>query len=209
MSGALIVFAREPRPGTVKTRLAARLGTKAAAEVYAKLLARALRLAEESQFPQRYLFAAEPEEIEYFDHRLDAAQWRVRAQCRGDIGQRMYDAFESVLQEHEFAVLIGSDVADCTVADLDRAWAALARTPESVVIGPSVDGGYWLIGLGETHRSIFDGIPWSTIHVLARTQDRTAALGLDVVTLSARHDIDEIEDLQYLEFDVGLRRYRA
>jgi rSAM/selenodomain-associated transferase 1 len=203
MSGALIVFAREPRPGTVKTRLAARLGTEAATEVYAKLLVRALRLAEESQFPQRYLFAAEPSQIEYFEHRLDAAYWRVRAQCGGDIGQRMHDAFETVLQQHDFAVLIGSDVADCTVADLDHGRAALARTPATVVIGPSVDGGYWLIGLAETHQSIFDDIPWSTASVLELTQARMTILDLDVVTLSARHDVDEIDDLRYLEFDVA------
>jgi glycosyltransferase A (GT-A) superfamily protein (DUF2064 family) len=121
----------------------------------------------------------------------------------------MHHAFEAVLQQHDFAVLIGSDVADCTVADLDRAWTALARTPASVVIGPSVDGGYWLIGLGETHRSIFDEIPWSTADVLAMTEVRMASLGLDVVTLSARHDVDEIDDLRYFAFDVGLRRYRA
>lgn len=197
-AGALIVFARAPRAGAVKTRLAATLGAAEAAAVYARLLSRALRFAEDSRFAWRYLFAADTAEIGYFENRLDPERWRVRAQCGGDIGRRMHHAFAAILHDHQFAVLVGSDVADCTVADLDRAWAILARDQAPVVIGPSADGGYWLIGLRKANRLVFDDIPWSTSKVLAATHARIVESGLGVVSLAPRHDVDEYDDLRFL-----------
>jgi hypothetical protein len=207
------VFAREPRAGAVKTRLAADLGGAAAAQIYADLLARALQIAETSQFAQCYLFAADPVEIDYFEGRLNPRRWRVRAQCGGDIGRRMHNALAAVLGEHEFSVLIGSDVADCTRADLDLAWATLACGRARAVIGPSADDGYWLIGLTEAHREVFRDIAWSTAAVLAATQSRLAALGLEVVNLTPRHDVDDVGDLCFMRSpdtaaEMGSRRRR-
>lgn len=198
MTGALIVFAREPRVGHVKTRLAANLGHAAATDVYAQLLSRTLRLAERSQFSARYLFAADAMQIEYFENRLEADRWQVRAQCDGDIGQRMHHALESVLCQNDFVVLIGSDVADSEVADLDQAWTTLSSELAPAVVGPSVDGGYWLVGLKEPRPEVFYDIPWSTNSVLATTIARMASIGLDVSCLTPRHDVDKVEDLRYL-----------
>lgn len=196
--GALIVFAREPRVGEVKTRLALDLGAARAAEIYSGLLTRTLRLAEASRFGVCYLFAASSGETAYFKRRLDRERWRVRTQCRGDIGQRMYAAIEVVLEEHDFAVLIGSDVADSEVADLDLAWDTLAQPRSGVVMGPSADGGYWLIGLREAHAVIFEDIAWSTPAVLAATLARLAALGIDAISLTPRNDVDDVDDLRFL-----------
>ncbi len=198
MTGALIVFAREPRTGKVKTRLAATVGETAAADVYAQLLSRSLSIAERSRFPARYLFAAGSEEIDYFAGRLATDVWEVRAQCQGDIGQRMQHAIELVLRRHQFVVLVGSDVADSRTMDLDRAWTLLSSRSKSAVVGPSVDGGYWLIGLCKSEPMIFRGIPWSTDRVFQTTMARMDGLGLEVTCLVPRHDVDEAEDLSHM-----------
>lgn len=196
--GALIVFARAPRAGEVKSRLAAKIGAIEAAAVYARLLSQALRLAEGVGFGWRYLFAADRSAVEYFEHRLDPYRWYVVKQCDGDIGRRMHRAFETVLSQRPFAVLMGSDVADCTPADLERARDLLSGEKTCAVIGPCVDGGYWLLGLREVHASFFDAIPWGTPSVLAMTQERLAAAALTPVSLPPRHDIDEVDDLRFL-----------
>lgn len=198
MTGALIVFAREPRAGQVKTRLAAHLGGSAAADVYAQLLTRTLRLAERSRFSTRYLFAEDTSQMDYFAARLAVDTWQVRAQCQGDIGQRMHHAIQSVLPQHDFVVLIGSDIADSEKSDLDQAWTLLSSGFNSAVVGPSVDGGYWLIGLRESQPMIFRDIPWSTDTVFQTTMTRMAGVGLEVGCLAPRHDIDEVEDLRHL-----------
>ena len=198
MTGALIVFAREPRAGKVKTRLAARLGGHAAADIYARLLSRTLDLAERSRFRKRYLFAADTLEIDYFAARLAAETWQVRTQCQGDIGQRMHRAIESVLPHHEFVVLIGSDIADSEIDDLDQAWTLLSCESSAAVVGPSADGGYWLIGLRESQPIIFHEIPWSTDGVFQTTVSRLENLGLEVSCLAPRHDVDEVEDLRHV-----------
>ncbi|HCU89236.1 MAG TPA: hypothetical protein DGR97_04810 [Gammaproteobacteria bacterium] len=198
MTGALIVFAREPRPGNVKTRLAATVGESAAAEIYAQLLSRSLSIAERSRFSTRYLFAADSEEIDYFAGRLANDMWQVRVQCQGDIGQRMEHAIALVLRRHQFVVLVGSDVADSKTMDLDHAWKLLSSRSKSAVVGPSVDGGYWLIGLRKTEPMIFRGIPWSTDRVFRTTIARMDGLGLEVNCLVPRHDVDEAADLCYV-----------
>lgn len=195
---ALVVFARAPRPGKVKTRLALAIGHDAAAKVYSALLTRALELAAASRFRALYLFAADRSELDYFSGRLDQSRWQVRLQCEGDIGQRMGHASERVLSKHEFLVITGSDVADATLTDLNNAHRILSHGSSRIVLGPSLDGGYWLIGLHRPQPALFEGIPWSTGEVCRVTQERIAALGLNLSTLETRHDIDEYDDLAFL-----------
>jgi rSAM/selenodomain-associated transferase 1 len=196
--GGLIVFAREPRSGHVKTRLAASIGDAAALDVYTKLLTRTLHLAEQSVFHQRYLFCENTTQVDYFQSLLNAELWITRAQPTGDLGQRMHDAFVSVLRAHDYAVLIGSDVADLELSDIDSAAAALETRERHCVIGPTADGGYWLIGLGRAEETLFESIPWSTDSVAPLTLSKMSQLGLSVTRLHLRHDVDELDDLKYL-----------
>jgi rSAM/selenodomain-associated transferase 1 len=197
MTGALIVFARQPGAGDVKTRLAAKIGDVRAAGIYARLLSRTLRLAEASRFSDRYLFTADRHQIKFFEDSLASGRWQVCAQCAGNIGKRMHQAMDWGLRRHDFIVLIGSDVADGEVTDLDEAWETLSHLSTNAVIGPSVDGGYWLIGLRESQPTIFNNIAWSTPEVLTATVNRLGTIGIEVKCLTPRHDIDEVEDLQY------------
>jgi len=196
--GALIVFAREPRGGRVKTRLASAIGAPAAAAVYARLLDRTLDLAEHSRFGRCYLYCADSDERAYFDSRLVNRRWTVRSQSGGDLGERMLRAFQDVLAEHSHAILIGSDIADCTAADLETAREILTHNADRAVLGPVVDGGYWLIGLRTADPSWFADIPWSTCAVAALTRAALMKSGLRVVELEPRFDIDEAGDLRRL-----------
>lgn len=199
VGGALVVFAREPRIGEVKTRLAVGLGDAAAADVYTRLLSRTLRVVEASKISNTYLFAASANQVPYFQARLGASLWSVRSQCLGDIGERMIDAFETLLRNYSFVVLIGSDVADFQVTDINRAFTIMQETDNSAVLGPSADGGYWLIGLRWVHALLFTDMQWSTSTVSALTLERMTKLGFQVTTLSPRHDVDKIQDLKYID----------
>lgn len=197
-AGALIVFARAPRPGRVKSRLAATLGTTQATEIYASLLEHALTLAPRGRFATRHLFCAAADEYDYFARRLAPGDWHVTVQCGADLGERMFNAFAVVLAEARFAVLIGTDIADSTTADLDQAYDVLATDPRHAVLGPVADGGYWLLGLPRVRHSYFEDIAWGREHVAASTEARLQHDGLGVHRLAARHDIDVAEDLAFL-----------
>ena len=195
---ALIVFAREPRPGSVKTRLAATLGKQKATEIYARLLEHALSLARHSGFAQRYLFCAATDEQDYFNARLRDSGWRVVVQSGGDLGERMFNAFETVLAEAPFAVLTGSDIADSRSADLEQAREVLATDRRHAVIGPVADGGYWLLGLPRARTTYFADIAWGTDGVAASTAVRLQRDGLLVHRLAERHDVDVADDVVFL-----------
>lgn len=198
VEGALIVFARAPRPGRVKTRLAATLGTMQATEIYAGLLDHALTLAPRGYFATRYLFCAAADEQGYFADRLAPDGWRVRVQRGADLGARMFNAFASILGESRFAVLMGSDIADSTAADLGQAVAVLAAGNDQAVLAPVADGGYWLLGLPRVRRAYFTDITWGGERVAASTQARLQRDGLSVHRLEERHDIDVADDVVFL-----------
>jgi len=202
-AGALIVFARAPRPGRVKTRLAATLGTTKAAAIYARLLDHALTLAPSGCFAARYLFCAAADERDYFAARLGHDNWRVAVQCGDDLGTRMFNAFATVLSEARFAVLMGSDIADSTTADLHAAHAVLAADARHAVVGPVADGGYWLLGLSQVRRAYFTEIAWGSRDVAAATQTRLQRGGLRVQRLAERHDVDVAADMAYLPGSAG------
>ena len=197
-AGGLIVFAREPQLGRVKTRLAASIGDAVALDVYTWLLTRTLHLAEQSAFRERYLYCENTLQVGYFKTLLNAELWTIKAQTSGDLGRRMRDAFATVLQAHDYAVLIGSDVADFELSDLNAAATAVEKDRSHCALGPTADGGYWLIGLAKVEDTLFESIPWSTDAVASLTTSRMSQLGLSITCLEIRHDVDEFDDLKYL-----------
>jgi glycosyltransferase A (GT-A) superfamily protein (DUF2064 family) len=90
-------------------------------------------------------------------------------------------------------VLIGSDLPLLSAMDINDAFEALNK--RDLVIGPALDGGYWLIGLNHSHGSLFSGIPWGSNQVLAATTDRAQILGLHPWLLKSRADIDQLQNL--------------
>ncbi len=180
-----IVFARTPRLGAVKRRLAAEMGDRAALRFHVATLARTLRtLAADRRFAT--VLAVTP------DHA--AARWPGSApripQGRGDLGARMHRAFRRFRTRR--VVLVGSDIPGLGPSDVAAAFRALGRA--DAVFGPAEDGGYWLVGMG-TRRPArpFAGVRWSSEHALADTlanfRRRRVAL------LRTMRDVDTAADL--------------
>ena len=122
----------------------------------------------------------------------------VEEQKGDDLGQRMDDCFRRLLAKYERVVLVGSDIPGL---DSKRVEEALQATDEvALVLGPSPDGGYYLIASRQQPR-VFDGIPWSTDQVLPLTLRRLKEMAWTHTLLEEERDIDTAEDLKYLEED--------
>lgn len=192
---ALLVFARHPERGKVKTRLAREIGEEAALGAYTRMLRGTLDLARDQAIRgRRVSVGVSPAERRAAFQRDWAAPLSCFTQSEGDLGTRLASAFEAAWSEGASRVVaIGSDCPALTSAHLDQAFWALSRTP--AVLGPAVDGGYYLIGLSKPVHRIFEGIPWSTPQVLARTLERLEGAGIRPELLETLSDIDQAEDL--------------
>lgn len=200
----VIVFARRPRAGQVKHRLARSVGRRHAAALYARTLGHTLAVVERLPGVRRILMPAAPRDAAWFRARLARRGWVVRAQAAGDLGRRMDSALQASLRQGRAAVLIGSDVMDLRAADLRCAQRRLAAGT-ALVLGPAADGGYWLIGLSTAAPELFDGVPWGQSNVFAVTTASAARCGLGVGLLALRHDLDYARDL----FGPGAAPYRS
>ena len=190
----LIVFVKEPRPGTVKTRLLPALDPGAAAELYRALAEEEIRqTAPRLGEYTRLFFHAPPSSPEAMSAWLPGETFVV--QQGADLGARMSAAFEEVFRRGaRRAAIIGTDVPWLTRGRVAEAFGALDE--HDAVLGPTTDGGYYLLALDRPRPEVFRGIAWSTPSVLASTEERASALGLRVRMLGELPDIDTIEDLR-------------
>lgn len=189
----VIVFARRPRAGRVKRRLAHAVGRRRAAALYARTLARTLAMVAALRGVRRELRVADGRDLAWFA-RLRRAGWQVGAQRGRDLGARMAAALAVPLAQGAPVLLLGSDLRDVTAADLVRARDALVAGVE-VVFGAAADGGYWLVGLRRPCPELFEAMTWSTPRVLATSLARARAAGRTVEVLSPRRDLDHGRDL--------------
>jgi rSAM/selenodomain-associated transferase 1 len=200
---ALIVFARAPVAGRVKTRLAPLLGEQGAARLYAQMLERTLRTALAARIGRVELYCAAGINSAYFRKIKKRFGIRLRPQGRGNLGERMYRA----LRRHPGAVLIGSDCPALRPADL-RAAARALHAGADAVLSPAEDGGYPLIGLRRASRRLFDGVSWGGGRVLEQTRRRLARLGWRWTELRTLWDVDRPEDVARLRRSGLLPRAR-
>ena len=186
------MFVRAPEAGRVKTRLAATLGAEGALRVYRRLAEHTVREARAVDAELRIHFTPA-------DREHDVRAWlgdgpRYLAQAEGDLGTRMDTAFRAAFADGaERVVIVGSDLPDLSAALLRRAFEALDQHP--AVLGPARDGGYYLLGMRAMIPGVFDGVPWSTDAVLARTLERMRAAGVAPALLPRLADVDEADDL--------------
>jgi rSAM/selenodomain-associated transferase 1 len=191
---ALIVFARAPEPGRVKTRLAPLLGERGAARLHARLMERTLRTALAAGFGEVDLYCAPGIHGSYFRTMQRRFGIRLRSQGRGDLGERMYRA----LRRHPGAVLIGTDCPALRPADL-RAAARALQSGADAVFAPAEDGGYALIGLRRAARAVFDRVDWGSAKVMAQTRRNLRRLRWRWRELRTVWDVDRPADVARLK----------
>jgi len=199
----LIVFARAPVPGRVKTRLAPLLGAEGAARLHAQLVEKTLRIALAAGFARVELYCASGIDHVFFKNMQKRFGVHLRSQGRGNLGDRMYRA----MRGHPGAVLIGSDCPSLRAADL-RAAAKALRAGADAVLSPAEDGGYALIGLRRASRMVFDGVDWGSARVLAQTRARLQRLRWRWQELRTVWDVDRPEDVARLNKSRLLSRRR-
>lgn len=189
----LTVFARQPEPGAVKTRLAGTVGDARAAEIYAAFVDDLARRLAKASFA--VLWAVTPSPAG-FARRFGIAPEACLPQIGDDLGERMRAAFAEI-DRRGFAhrALIGSDLPQLPLERIERAFAALGEV--DLVLGPAVDGGYYLVGQREP-QDVFTGVAWSRPTVLTETLARAASLGLRVHLLEEDFDVDTPADLDRL-----------
>ncbi len=194
----LIVFARYPEPGNTKTRLIPAVGAVAAADIQHRLSLRTLTIAREFCRDQK-----DDVEIRFTGGTAEqmgilyGTDWRFREQHNGGLGQRLALAIaDGFLGGARSVVVIGTDCPALSADHLRATHEALVDA--DVVLGPALDGGYYLVGLRQPHSELFDGIAWSTDQVLMQTQEAANRLGLSVHLLEALADIDRPEDLRHM-----------
>ncbi|QJW88205.1 glycosyltransferase [Spirosoma taeanense] len=190
----LIIFVKNPVPGTVKTRIARRVGNEQAVQIYRHLLQHTQQITQVLPY-HRVVY--------YGDIVNDNDGWNgydKRLQGGADLGQRMRNAFQE-----QFAgegdgttpgqvVIIGSDCLAITAYHIHQAFKALDTA--DVVIGPATDGGYYLLGMRQFYPFLFEDMPWSQPELRRLTELAMLQNGLTFERLEELTDIDEWEDYQ-------------
>lgn len=196
MTTPLIVFAKAPRPGAVKSRLIPALGPAGAARLHERLVERTLATAAAAGVGPLEL-CGDPASDPFLAARAAAHGATLTGQGPGDLGARMHRALQRALAGAPAAILIGGDCPALTPEYLRQASGSLA-SGDDAVIGPAADGGYVLIGLRRVHSSLFERIRWGGPDVLEDTRARFGALGWRCRELDTLWDIDRPEDLERL-----------
>lgn len=191
----LLFFIKNPEKGNVKTRLASAMGDDKAVKLYKRFLLEMLSTLNRGTFLFYLCF--------YPEHSLkDLKHWLgdhylYTPQNGENLGERMKNGFaEAFAMSFKRVVLIGSDIPDLPLEFIEEAFTSLKEN--DAVIGPSIDGGYYLIGFSDKSFSpqVFEGVPWGQETVFKKTMKLLEREGKTVHTLQPWRDIDTIKDLQ-------------
>jgi uncharacterized protein len=210
-SAAIGIMCKAPLPGRTKTRLAAVIGPEAAAALSACFLrdvAATIETIPESLACKGYgVYAPAGAEAEL--RRVLPPSFGMLLQADSEFGNVLYGAARDLLADgHGCVMLVNSDGPTLPVSFYLEAIAALRRPGDRMVLGPTVDGGYYLIGLKAAHRRLFTDIPWGTEAVARLTMERAAEIGLESVRLPEWYDVDDGESLDWLRQELAGRSHR-
>ena len=198
MKKAIIIFQKNKEIGKVKTRLAIDVGNEKALEIYSFL----------TNYTHEMLAGLEADKFLYFSEYLEDVldlKTQRRIQHGHDLGSRMYHAFKELFElAYDSLVIIGTDCYELEKKHIEQAFSALQN--HDVVIGPALDGGYYLLGCRLLVKEIFLNKNWSTETVCKETIDTFERLGLRYQLLDVLSDIDTIGDLKDLKQQFGINK---
>jgi Uncharacterized protein conserved in bacteria len=186
----LIIFYRNPKMGAVKTRLAATIGKKKALSIFNKLAVHTKNITESLTMDKIVFYS---DSMDLMDIWPNATYLKTLQKGEG-LGDKMEHAFTSGFESgYDSICIIGTDCYELTSEIVTHAFQALQQA--DVVIGPALDGGYYLLGMGSLHVELFRNKRWSTQTVFQDTLRDIEALGLNHVRLQQLRDVDTEDDL--------------
>ncbi len=186
---ALLIFTRNPELGKVKTRLANTIGDAAALEVYQKLLEHTVDITHPLKV-DKFVFYSE--QIQENDH-WDTTIYYKELQKGTNLGERMHHAFELLFKKgYRQIIIVGSDIFELTTKNIQEAFTGLDTA--NFVVGPALDGGYYLLGMNTLNKTLFEHKKWGTSTVLKATLKNLAHE--KVALLATKNDIDTYDDLK-------------
>ena len=203
-SCGIAVMAKSSVPGLTKTRLVPPLTYEEAAvfnTAFLKDVAANIAAAAAHAKIKGYMAFGPPGSENFFKDNLGVEIGLIEVWLP-DFGDCLYTAIDRLLTSHDSAVVLNSDSPTLPTALLVETARMLAQPGDRVVIGPSTDGGYYLLGIKERHRGLFEGISWSTEHVMRQTLQRADELGIDVHVLPPWYDVDDRQSLKLLRAEL-------
>ncbi|MCU7800970.1 MAG: TIGR04282 family arsenosugar biosynthesis glycosyltransferase [gamma proteobacterium symbiont of Lucinoma myriamae] len=196
----VIIFAREPLAGQVKTRLIPTLGEEGATKIYKQLLDYAINNVITSNLSPANICITPESNRHYFTQMTCSSQFELSVQSGNDLGERMYNSLIQALKHYSKAILIGTDCPFLSHNDLQQSIATLDNN--DMVFSPANDGGYVLVGANAVNpvvfEQVFEQIDWGTEKVMAQTRMKLLKHKVSWQELSAQNDIDIEADLKYL-----------
>lgn len=196
-SGVLMIFTRDPVPGETKTRLIPLLGEQGAAELHDKMLSNVLEVGRKSRFEDIQLWSYSSCFNSLLENYEQKYTVQLIKQTGRNLGERMHHAFATALKNYDFAVLTGSDCPMITTTHLNNAYHSLYQGMDAV-LGPSEDGGYYLLGLRQNNVALFNDIPWGGSSVADITRQRISSLAWQLDEIETLWDVDTPADYKKL-----------
>ena len=191
MKKALIIFQKNPKKGSVKTRLAATVGDENALRIYNVLVSHTHEVIKQVDCDKYLYFSNQIEQSEKWGH------CELRVQKGADLGERMYNAIAEIKMEGaEEVVIIGTDCYELLDTHINAAFLALERN--DYCIGPAEDGGYYLMGTNSPDKGVFLEKEWSTESVFEEAKSSIDKLGKSLAVLDQLPDVDNEADLKSL-----------
>jgi len=191
----ILIFAKAPEPGYVKTRLLPSLGEEGAADLYKHLLKQTVKSVTAANLAPIQLWCAPHSTHSFFQQLASQYHLALYEQSGADLGERMYSAAGFALNESKAVLLIGADCPLLSSAHLCQSLQWLMEGSDAVV-GPAEDGGYVLLGLRQNKTVLFENIPWGGNQVLKLTRERLAGLGWCWQELEPLWDLDRPADFE-------------
>ena len=192
----LVVFAKAPVPGQVKSRLIPHIGAAHATQLHRSMTTHTIKIATESDVCPVELWCSPDEGHEYFQELIHQFPITLFTQQGKDLGERMFNAAAHVLNRANEVVIIGSDCPQFTAKHLTDAFRLIGNDEIDAVVTPAYDGGYVLIGLNKVDQRLFDNISWGSSGVMQQTRNVLQDIGWRWEELPSLRDVDVEGDLE-------------
>ena len=200
----ILIFAKAPIEGQVKTRLIPEYGAGFATNLHANMVQHCIKTAVCSNLCPVELWCAPHANNKHFKNWQTQFNIDLQQQVGANLGERMANAFKAVLLRSRNVIIIGTDCPMLSNSTLYKALCVLQANKDAVLT-PAEDGGYALIGLKDSYESLFDNIPWGTENVLAKTREQLEKLKLECVETEVHWDVDRPADVRRLNELPSLR----